>query len=131
MNRYVYYIDAFLNDSYSPDTYNKKVYESTNEKELIDLVQQGIPDGTIVRIDDPETKTWLFLKQYNETTGTFYVVGIKDGYVQISDELYEYMTDKSISNDSSEFIDGMTKEEYLNMEVKTVIKILCDYFYND
>ena len=131
LSRYVYYIDAFLNDMYNKDTYNKRVYETTNNESLIKLVNNGLPDGSIVRVDNPETKTWEYLLEYDEKSGTFKVIGIKDGYMQISDRLYNYMVDNSLLNDDSEFIDGQTKYEYINNEVKKLIEIICDYFYNN
>lgn len=127
MGRYSYYIDAFLNDNYTKDTYNKIVSATSSEEELNRLIQKGIPNGYIVRIDDKVTKEWMYLKQYDSKTGTFFTVGIRDGYIQISDALYTYME----KVDNSEFIDGITHNDYVNNEVKKVIEIICDYFYNN
>ena len=127
MGRYSYYIDAFLNKNYTKDTYNKRIYASTNNEELIKLIYQGIPNGYIVRIDDPETKDWEYLLQYNSSSMTFTIVGIANGYIQISDKLYTYMED---INDNI-FIDGRTYYDYINEEVKKIIEIICDYFYKN
>lgn len=127
MSRYVYYIDAFLNDEYNKNTYNKRVYASYNDKLLNELKESGIPDGYIVRIDNSETKEWMYLMQYDEKTGTFVVVGIKDGYIQIKDSIYSYLKNP----DNSKFIDGESKFDYLDNEVKKVIEIICNYFYNN
>ena len=65
--------------------------------------------------------------QYDAYTRTIFLVGIRNGYVQISDDLYTYMENP----DNSEFIDGLTKYEYVNNEVEKCIEIICDYFYNN
>lgn len=127
MGRYTYYIDAFVSNLYTKDTYNKRVYNTPNNEALTKLVNNGIPDGYIVRVDDPVTKDWIYLLQYNSSTNTFYIIGLRNGYVQISDNLYTYMED---INDN-EFIDGVTYHDYVNEEVKVIIEIICDYFYNN
>lgn len=123
MGRYTYYIDAFINDTYTKDTYSTKI---TDETILNRLQYANIPDGYIVRIDDPETGEWKYLKQYDANTGIFVVVGIHNGYIQFKDSLYTYMED----TDTEEFIGGVSKYDYLDNEVKEVIKRICDYFYD-
>ena len=131
MSRYTYFIDAFLNNEYSKDTYNMKLYNVENantngnvNERLQQLIDNGIPDGYLVRIDDKSTKEWMLLLQYNDTTRSFNTVGIKDGYIQLNDLLYSYME----NIDNSIFINDETKYEYDDREVKTIIEILCNYF---
>ena len=126
VSRYTYFIDAFLNKNYSKDTYNKKIYISKYDREIMQLINKGIPNGFIIRIDDDSTKDWLYLEQWNESTQTFNVIGIRDGYIQLNDNLFNYLENP----DDTLFINNISKYDYLNEEVKKVIEILCDYFYN-
>ena len=126
MGRYLYYIDAYLNNTYSYENYDYRVKSTISSNELNKLLDSLTKDS-IIRFDDSNTRNWEYLREYNFEDKTFYVVGIKDGYIQISDKLYTYMED----NDQEEFIDGLTKYEYLNNEVQKCIEIICDYFYNN
>ena len=126
MNRYLYNIDAYLNSNYSEDNYDYRFNITISEKDLT-LKLKDAKDKAVIRFDDPNTRKWLLLKELNKEEGTMYVVGIKDGYLQISDKLYTYMED----NNQEEFIDGLSKYEYLNNEVQKCIEIICDYFYNN
>ena len=142
MDRYTYLIDAFINKKYSPTTYDKKIYSNRLDETLANLKNpvknpKGIKDGYLLRVDDYLTKEWLYLLEYDASVETFITVGVKDGYLQISDELYEYMLDKSLLNnykkklndeEYEEFIDGLTEYEYIDREVKILIEIICDYF---
>ena len=141
MKRYIYYIDAFLNNEYTKDTYNLKIYNNIDVNTKINsLIENGIPDGYIVRIDDYVSREWLYLRQYNSKDRTFYTVGMKNGYIQLDDSLYSYMEDSSLINNYNdkingleydEFINGLTEYEYIDNEVKKLIEIICNYFYNN
>ena len=124
MESFSYFTDAFLNKDYNENTYNYRVKLTPNYDELIKLINKGIPNGSIIRLDDPETLDWIEIVQYDAYTRTIFLVGIRNGYVQISDDLYTYMENP----DNSEFIDGLTKYEYVNNEVEKCIEIICDYF---
>ena len=146
MDRYTYLIDAYINKKYSKDVYDKKIYFNNLTSYLNRVYNSNaknpitLKDGYIIRIDDSSTKEWLYLLQYNASTNTFITVGVRDGYIQISDDLYEYMENKSLLNnynkklnneDYEEFIDGLTEYEYIDREVKILIEIICDYFNKD
>ena len=124
MNRYVYFIDAFFNDDYSKDTYHKKIYNTNYDQEISYLKNKGIPNGFIIRVDDKETRDWLYLEQYNEETGTFNIVGVRNGFIQLNDLLYSFME----NIDENIFINNETNYDYINNESKKIIEILCNYF---
>ena len=53
-------------------------------------------------------------------------IGMQNGTINITSKLYDFLNDK----DDSEFIDGMTKYEYLTQESATVIEKIIAYFEN-
>ena len=100
-------------------------YEVLNESYLSSLVQtKNLKNGEIVKTYTNENK-WL-LKEYQD--GTFYTIGLEDGSLYITDSLYNFMKDETIINDESEYIDGLTKYQYLMREVGIVIEKIISYF---
>ena len=55
-------------------------------------------------------------------------IGIEDGAIELNDKCYSFMEDKTLLNDSSIFIDNMTKYEYLQQESIIVMKKILSYF---
>lgn len=111
------------------DLYKDKVTElsipnyTIKQESELSSIKSKMKDGDIVYIEN--NGQWI-LKEYKN--GSFYTIGLKNGTIYLTDNLYEFMSDKSLINDKTEFIDGQTKYEYLLNEVSIVIKNILSYF---
>ena len=73
-------------------------YTIKQESEL-SFIKSKMKDGDIVYIEN--NGQWI-LKEYKN--GSFYTIGLKNGTIYLTDNLYEFMSDKSIINDKTESI---------------------------
>lgn len=75
---------------------------------------------------------WV-LVQYvgkSSTAPILYNVGIEDGALELNDLCYSFLEDSEILNDTTIFIDGMTKYQYLLKESQIVVEKILQYFEN-
>jgi hypothetical protein len=62
------------------------------------------------------------------------VIAKNDATINLKPTLYTFIDDKDLIKDDKkgvEFIDGMTKYQYLTQETETVIGLILDYFADD
>lgn len=104
-------------------------YIVDSESKLPSLMEtENLKNGDIIKTYTGSENKWM-LKEYID--GTFYTIGLEDGSLYVLETLYDFMMDESVINDLNEYIDGMTKYQYLMREVGIVIEKIISYFEID
>ena len=127
VKKYWYYKDLYKDVKASMEQ-PLRIFET--EVELNDYFYNNtVEKGSIYKVYNREGK-WELIEftGMQGTVPTFNKIGMQDGTINLTDGLYEFLSNKSIVNDTSKFIGDITKYEYLMNETSIIIDKIISYF---
>lgn len=127
VQKYWDYVDLYQDDN----TYliqPEYIFETENDMNAY-VLNNNIIINSYIKCYDNNGK-WMLYQYIGKEAGVplFLKIGIEDGAIELNDKCYSFMEDETLLNDSSIFIDNMTKYEYLQQESIIVMKKILSYF---
>jgi len=135
-------VEGYITDGIAYNKNNEEVgflitEENVDEVNELYHTNFAVNDVVTIKINSDLSKSCVWIGYYVNKTVYTLVVARHNATVNLTSDLYDFLTDKSLIQEYEnklngkkyvEYIDGLTKYEYLQQETETVIRMILDYF---